>query len=259
MDPATSPRERPFHDGGYGYDVFGLHLPAVDEATHATRFLYERYFRVSSSGIEQVPDFGPAILIANHSGVLPIDAALLFLDVVRKSPRIPRMIADHFVPKLPLLSTLFARVGVVSGTRANVRHLLEHDELLAIFPEGVTGPAKRFRDRYRLQSWRVGFAELAIRHRAPVVPVAIVGAEESWPLAGKLDVHVFGSPYVPVPATPLPLPAHVHLRYGAPLILGASAGDADDPHAVEAAAALVRERLGVLVDDVRTARRGIFR
>jgi 1-acyl-sn-glycerol-3-phosphate acyltransferase len=255
MDPVR----RQIEEGEYGYDVFGLHLPAVTEAAHAARLLYEHYFRVTSTGNEQVPDVGRAILIANHGGVLPIDAALLFVDVVRKTPRIPRLIADHFVPKLPLFSTLFARVGVVSGTRANVRHLLEHDELLAIFPEGVTGPAKRFKDRYRIQSWRVGFAELAIRYRAPVIPVAIVGAEESWPLAAKLDLHVFGAPYLPIPATPLPLPAHVHIRYGAPLVLGTAAGDADDPHLVEAAAALARERLEILVDDVRTARRGVFR
>jgi 1-acyl-sn-glycerol-3-phosphate acyltransferase len=258
MEPNT-PYERPFHDEGYGYDVFGLHLPSVTEAANAARLLYERYFRVTSTGIEQVPDMGPAILIANHSGVLPIDGALLFLDVVRKTPRVPRMIADHFVPKFPLVGTLFARIGVVSGTRANVRYLLEHDELLAIFPEGVTGPAKPFRDRYRIQDWRVGFAELAIKYRVPVIPVAIVGAEESWPLLGKLGLHVFGSPYIPIPATPLPLPVHVHIRYGAPLMLGESAADADDPHFVDAAAARARERLETLMADVRTARPGVFR
>ncbi|HWU86737.1 MAG TPA: lysophospholipid acyltransferase family protein, partial [Kofleriaceae bacterium] len=181
-------RQAPFHDEGYGFDLFGLQPSYLARAVQAVRPLYERYFRVTSHGAEHIPPAGPAILVANHSGVLPVDAAMLCLDVLHRTdpPRIPRAVADHFVPRLPLISTLYARLGVVSGTRANVRRLLERGELIAIWPEGVTGPAKPFRDRYRLQSWRVGFAELAIRHRAAVVPVAIVGAEESWPLLARL-------------------------------------------------------------------------
>jgi 1-acyl-sn-glycerol-3-phosphate acyltransferase len=225
--------------------------------------IYERYFRVDSIGADQIPAEGPAILVANHGGFLPIDAAILCLDVLRRTepPRIPRAVADHFVPRLPLASTLFARMGVVSGTRANVRRLLQRDELIAIFPEGVTGPGKPFRDRYQIQGWRVGFAELAIRYRAPVVPVAIIGAEEAWPLLGKLRLHVFGSPYLPIPASPLPLPVRVHLRYGAPLELhrGCTPADAADPEIVAAAAANTRRALEQLVDDGLRARGGVFR
>ena len=179
----------PFHDEGHGYDVFGLHPPTLERVLEVCAPLYDRYFRVDSHGIEHVPTEGPAILVANHGGVLPVDAAMLCFDVLRKlTQRIPRAVADHFVPRLPVVSTLFARCGAVSGTRLNVARLLERGELVAIWPEGVTGPAKRFRDRYRIQAWRVGFAELAIRYRAPIVPVAILGAEESWPLAAKLGL-----------------------------------------------------------------------
>jgi 1-acyl-sn-glycerol-3-phosphate acyltransferase len=190
---------RAFHDEGHGYDVFGLHPPTLDRAVTFGAPLYERYLRVDSTGIEHVPTEGPAILVANHGGVLPLDAAVLCLDVLRRTARIPRAVADHFVPRLPLVSTLFARLGVVSGTHANVRRLLERGELLAIWPEGVSGPAKPFARRYQLQSWRVGFAEYALRFGAPIIPVAIVGAEESWPLAGRLrGVRAFGSPYLPI-------------------------------------------------------------
>ena len=246
-------KDAAFHDAGHGYDVFGLHPPELAAAVQAAAPIYERYFRVDSRGAEQIPAEGPAILVANHGGVLPVDAAMLCLDVLRQTepPRIPRAITDHFVPRLPIIGTLFARFGVVSGTPANVSYLLEQGELLAIWPEGVTGPAKSFSDRYSLQEWRVGFAEHAIRFRAPVVPVAIVGAEESWPLAGKLrGVHAFGAPYVPIPFLPLPLPAHYMIRYGTPMLLDGEVGEA---------AARVQRALQQLVDDTRMARRGVFR
>jgi 1-acyl-sn-glycerol-3-phosphate acyltransferase len=256
-------RQAPFHDAGHGYDVFGLHPPTLAAAVSASRALYDWYFRVDSRGIEHVPATGAAILVANHGGVLPVDAAMLCLDVLRRTdpPRIPRAISDHFVPRLPFVSTLFARLGVVSGTRANVRALLEQGELIALWPEGVSGPAKPFRDRYQIQAWRVGFAELAIRHRVPVVPVAIVGAEESWPLAMRLrGLRAFGSPYLPVPATPIPLPTHYHVRYGEPLDLSSAVHHKpDDPDVIANAATRVQIAVERLLDRTLRARRGVFR
>jgi 1-acyl-sn-glycerol-3-phosphate acyltransferase len=256
---ASSPS---FHDEGHGYDVFGFHPPTLASAVRATAPIYESYFRVDSVGAHVVPAQGPAIVIANHGGVLPIDAAMLCLDLVRRAQRIPRAVADHFVPRLPLVSSLFARLGVVSGTRANVHLLLERGELLVVFPEGVHGTGKRFSDRYRLQHWSVGFAELALRYHAPVIPVAIVGAEESWPLLAKLrGLHMFGSPYLPIPATPLPLPVRYHLRYGTPLHLEQHplVKDPDDPDNVASAAALARNALAKLVREALAVRRGVFR
>jgi 1-acyl-sn-glycerol-3-phosphate acyltransferase len=130
-----------------------------------------------------------------------------------------------------------------------------------VWPEGVTGPAKPFKDRYRIQAWRVGFAELAIRYQVPVVPVAIVGAEESWPLAMKLrGPRIFGAPYLPVPATPIPLPVHYHIRYGEPLHLdGGAHRGAEDPDVIANAATRVQVALERLLDDSRCERRGVFR
>jgi 1-acyl-sn-glycerol-3-phosphate acyltransferase len=252
--------EAPFHDAGYGYDIFGLYLPTLARAVVAARPIYERYFRVKSSGVFRIPE-GPVILVANHAGVLPVDGAVLCLDVLFKSEptRIPRPIADHFVPRLPIVSTLFSRLGVVSGTRANVRRLLGRGELIVIFPEGVSGPAKKFRDRYTLQRWTVGFAELAIRHRAAIVPVSILGSEESWPVVTKLGIHAFGAPYIPIPLSPVPLPVHYEICYGMPLCFDACPRDADDPLAVAAVAAEVREVLEQQIKDARIARKGIFR
>ena len=257
-------REAPFEDAGHGFDVFGLHPPTLARNVSLLAPLYDRYFRVESDGIDRIPARGPAILVANHAGVLPVDAGILCLDVLRRTnpPRIPRPIAAHFVPRIPMVATAFARCGVVTGTRANSRYLLEHGELVAIWPEGVRGPAKRFRERYRLQRWSVGFAELAIRHRAPVIPVAVLGAEESWPLALRLrGVRLFGAPYWPIPLVPLPLPAHYRIQYGPAIHLDRDhlPAEANDPDVVAAAAERVRRALQQLVDDARNARRGLFR
>jgi len=249
----------PIHDEGHGYDVFGLHADAVRRAVRWGRPLYRRYFRVESSGIEHVPSSGAAILVPNHSGTLPIDGAMLWLDVVQRTGRVLRPIADRFVPRLPFVSTVFARTGVVSGTHTNVRRLLEVGELIVIFPEGVSGPAKPFRERYQLQKWRVGHAELAIRHRAPIIPVAIIGAEESWPVLFRIRAfHAFGAPYLPVPASLVPLPVQLHLHYGPPLELHRQypVEAADDPDALAAAAAEVRAAVEALITRGLAARRG---
>lgn len=252
----------PFHDEGHGFDSFGLHPPTLASAVKASEPIYKRYFRVDSIGAEVIPASGAAIVIANHAGVLPVDALMLCLDILHHTERIPRAVADHFVPHLPLVSTFFARLGAVSGTRANARALLGRGELVALWPEGVSGVGKRFRQRYQLQHWSVGFAELAIRYRAPVIPVAVIGPEESWPMLAKLErLHLFGSPYLPIPATPVPLPVHYHIRYGTPLELhhGLTPGDADDPRLVAQGAERARRELVRLMHDALDARRGVFR
>ncbi|MEZ4238425.1 MAG: lysophospholipid acyltransferase family protein [Myxococcota bacterium] len=253
-----------FTDAGHGFDRFGMHPDFVAMGDTVGKFLYERYFRVQSHGAENIPRTGPAILAANHSGTLPMDGAMLWVDVLRHTdpPRAARPVADYFVSTLPVVSTLFARCGVVGGSRGNARALLEAGELLMIFPEGVPGIGKPFSERYKLQEWRQGHCELAIRHGAPVVPVGIVGAEEQMPQLARIPVPGSSAlPYLPIPATPLPLPVRYHIHYGEPVRLDRdySPSDADDPEVVLRAAATVKERVQKLLDDGRRARRGVFR
>ena len=251
-------------DAGHGYDAFGLHRESVAAGAALFRLLHDYYFRVESIGAENIPKSGPAILAANHAGMLPLDALMLYYDVLRQTepPRLGRPVADWFVTLLPLISTLYARGGVVSGTRRNVAHLLEAGELIELFPEGVAGIGKPLSQRYHLQKWSVGHAELAIRHRAPVVPVAIIGSEEQWIEILRIRrFHWFGAPYLPVPLSLLPLPVRYHIYYGEPLLLheGRKPADADDPVISEAAASRVRQAVeGLLARGLR-ARRGIFR
>lgn len=251
-----------YHDAGHGFDVFGLHPDGVALAAALLGPLYRHWFRVRSRGAEQIPARGPAILVANHGGMLPLDAAMLWLDVLTRTspPRPVRTVADYFVASLPFVGTFFARGGVVGGSRGNAHHLLDAGELLAIFPEGTVGIGKPSGQAYRLQAWRVGHAELSIRHRAPVIPVAIVGPDEQWPELARLDVHPFGAPYVPIPASPLPLPVRYHIRYGAPLALhaGLAPDAADDPDVVAAAALRTRAAVQSLIDDTLRERKGLF-
>lgn len=253
-----------FHDEGHGYDVFGMNPSDVAIAVRRLRFLYRTYFRVTSHGFEHIPSRGPAILAANHSGMLPIDAAMLYVDVIEHTdpPRVPRSVADTFVPRIPFLSTMFARTGVTGGARSNLHRLLDHGELLMVFPEGTPGIGKPWRERYLLREWRVGHVELAIRHRAPVVPVAVIGAEEQWPQIARVNgIRLFGAPWLPIPLTPVPLPVHYHIHYGQPMALHETWPPecADDPTAVHEAAAVVKAAVTQLIGAGLRERRGVFR
>lgn len=240
-------------DAGHGYDPFGLHADWLALGLMVTGLLYRRWFRVESHGIERVPRSGPVVLAANHGGMLPLDAMMVWADLLRRTdpPRVPRPVVDHFVPLLPFVSTFFSRVGAVGGSRGNVHRLLQRGELVLIFPEGTTGVGKPRSQRFRLQAWRVGHAEMAIRHRAPVVPVAILGPDEQFPLVWNAPLHAFGAPYLPISLTPLPLPVRYVIRYGEPLHLhaGTQPDDADDPAVLRHAAERVRAAEQSLIDD----------
>ena len=252
-----------FQDAGHGYDAFGLHPAFVHFGLGLTRFPYEKYFRVQSHGAESLPTEGAAILAANHSGNLPFDGMMLWNDVLRQTepPRVVRGIADHFVPALPFIGTVFARGGMVGGSRGNVRALLEAGELLMIFPEGTPGIIKPFHKRYQLQHFRVGHAELAIRYQVPVIPVGIVGAEEQLPSAfsSKRLGALLGIEAVPIPLVPFPLPVRYHIYYGDPIHFEHEPQEADDPTVVQNAAAAVQEQVHRLVQKGLKERKGIFR
>ncbi len=249
-------------DAGHGYDVFGMHRDWLELGLGLLAPFYRGYFRVSSHDAHNLPARGPAILIANHAGTLPIDAAMIVLDVFEHTepPRLLRPIADVFLPQLPFASAMLARMGVVPGARGNVLRLLEQGELCLIFPEGTPAIGKPRSERYRLQDWRVGHAELALRKRVPVVPVAVIGSEEQWPQLARLRaIRPFGAPYLPLPATPLPLPVHYHIHYGTPLELSGELEGALNAQAIEAAAKRTRQALQALIEHGLRQRRGVFR
>ena len=249
-------------DSGHGYDSFGMHRDYVALGLAIVYKLHSSYFRVTSYNIEHLPSTGNGVIAANHSGTIPTDAMMLWADVLLNAKRVARPVADHFVPSLPYIGLLFARGGMVGGSRGNAQALLSSDELLMIFPEGVGGIGKHPSKAYELQRWHLGHAELAIRHSAPVYPVGIVGAEEQMPQLGQIDSlgKLLGLPYMPIPATPLPLPVRYHLHYGPPLRFDEeyTPDQADDPEVVREAAARVRDEVDRLIRQGLEMREGIF-
>lgn len=254
-----------YRDAGHGYDAFGLHPDYVSFGLGLTRWPYERYFRVISHGIENLPKDGSAILASNHSGNVPIDGMMLWHDVLRQTnpARVARGIADHFVPSLPFIGSLFARGGMVGGSRGNARTLLEAGELLMIFPEGVPGIIKPWAKRYQLQKFRVGHAELAIRHSTPIIPIGIIGAEEQMPsiLSSKRLGKLFGIESVPIPILPVPLPVRYYIYYGEPIPvqLEYPPEAADDPKVLKAVAIRVQESVAALIKHGLAQREGVFK
>ena len=253
-----------FQDAGHGYDPFGLHPSAIHMGIGIFSWIYQSYFRVISVGAEKIPQIGSVVLAANHSGNIPIDAMMLWNDVIRQTdpPRIGRGIADHFVTALPFIGTLFARGGMVGGSRGNVRSLLEAGELLMIFPEGVPGIIKPFSQRYQLQKFRVGHAQLAILHSCPIIPVGIVGAEEQLPsfYSSERLGKFFGIEAVPIPATPIPLPVRYRIYYGDPINVQErySPSDSDNPEILKQVALEVRAAVDQLVQRGLKERKGVF-
>lgn len=250
-------------DAGHGFDRFGMSPQGVGVGLSLFRHLHDHYFRVKTYGAQNIPKAGATIVASNHSGTLPIDGFMLWADILLNThpPRAGRPVADFFVPGLPFINTVFSRGGVIAGSRGNVHAALDAGELLLVFPEGVRGIGKPYSKRYQLQRWTVGHAELAIRHRALVVPAAVIGAEEAWPQATKIEaLRAFGVPYLPIPATPLPMPTRFHLHYGEPLALfdDFPPEAARDPEALQDAAGRVRDAVAVLIARGLELREGVF-
>lgn len=257
------PRFTPLiHDAGAGYDVFGANGDWARRVAIASSLLYDHWFRVRAYGTHHIPQHGAGILVANHSGNLPLDATMIWTDILRRTdpPRLVRPVAHHVVPALPLIGTLAARMGVVGGTRTNVKNLLSSGELLLIFPEGVPGILKGFRKRYQLCDFTVGHVEFALRHRVPIYPIAVIGAEEQLPAIGTIPFGRSRIDRVPVPLLPFPLPVRYHLHYGAPLALHEDHGPecADMPDVLESCARRTRDVVQALVREGLGQRKGVF-
>ena len=221
--PGLEP-ERHVTDWGRSERVEGL----VDRTLY--EFLYHYWFRVEVEGIENVPARGGALLVANHAGALPPDGAMIAKAIREEHPH-PRPIhltMDHSFKGLPGVGMVVTKIGGVPAHPANVHRLLfDEQALVLVFPEGRTGTEKPLRDRYRLRRFgRGGFLETAMRARAPIVPVAVVGAEEAQPVFARLNLlrRLTRLPYVPV-TPPLPLPAKFRIRFLEP-VWTAELGDA---------------------------------
>jgi len=228
----------PLNLGASGVDAFGLDPQWTKYALAAIAYLHRRYFRSEVFGAKNIPK-GRVLLIANHSGQIPLDGALIgaamFMDA--EPPRFTRAMVEKWTQTLPFVSLLFSRVGQVVGVPENARRLLEQDEVLLVFPEGAKGVSKTFDKRYQLMPFGLGFMRLAIETKTPIVPVAVIGAEEQYISLANIEslAKVFRTPAFPIipqlfiPGGQLPLPTRYRIHFGEPMSFE---GDADDDDAV---------------------------
>jgi 1-acyl-sn-glycerol-3-phosphate acyltransferase len=251
----------------FGYD------PAYERRLYPIlELLYDKYFRVEVHGVDKVPAEGRCLLVANHSGTLPIDGLILRMAVRREHPRRRdvRWLAEDGVFHFPFIGNMTNRMGAVRACQENAQRLLENEALVAVFPEGQKGIGKLFRDRYKLQRFgRGGFVKLGLRTRTPVVPVAIVGGEEASPILARVEylAKAIGIPYLPVtptfpllgPAGLLPAPTKWKIFFGDPIDLaGRDPAEADDEVVVGRLTERVRGEIQSMLDRAVADRRSIW-
>jgi 1-acyl-sn-glycerol-3-phosphate acyltransferase len=189
--------------GEYETDEWGLDWEFVETIRPFVNFMYKYYWRVEVSGLEHIPDYTRGLIVSNHSGQLPFDGAMIGAAIMNEHPaqRLIRNLYASWFPTLPFVSTILERTGQVMANVENGTRLLEQDELVGVFPEGYKGVGKLFKDRYKLARFgRGGFVKMALATGAPIIPTAVVGAEETYVSLTKSDVlaRLTGFPYFPL-------------------------------------------------------------
>lgn len=245
----------------YGVDPFGFDADFAIATVAPFLWLYKHYFRVETHGIETIPK-GRVLLVSNHSGQIPIDGAMIGVAMLTEAnpPRVVRGMVEKWVPSLPYVSTVFARAGQIVGTPENCRRLLQSEEAVMVFPEGVRGIAKLWPQRYQLQEFGLGFMRLALETNTPIVPVAVIGGEEQAPAIANLKplAKLLGFPVLPVTLTgvPLPLPTKYRLYFGDPLTFQGRPDDDDSE--LEKKVRTVRTTIQAMIDRGLSERKHVF-
>ncbi|HEY3686733.1 MAG TPA: lysophospholipid acyltransferase family protein [Streptosporangiaceae bacterium] len=260
-------------DGDYTIDDFGFDPDFSDHViAPIERTLYDHWFDISTEGLGHVPSEGGALLVANHSGTLPVDALMTQVALHDHHParRRLRLLAADLVYRIPVVAHLSRKAGNTLACPEDADRLLRGGELVGVFPEGFEGVGKPFAERYRLQRFgRGGFVTTAIRAGVPIVPCAIVGAEEIYPKIGDLRAlaKLLGFPYFPItptfpwlgPLGVIPLPSKWIIGFAEPVRTDAiDPRDADDPQVVENVTEDVRRMIQAYVDDLREKRGPAF-
>ena len=262
-------------EGEYEVDAFGFDRDLTEQVVMpALRPLYRRWFRVEVNGIENVPRAGGALLVANHAGGLwPLDAVMTALAVHDEHPdhRFLRMLGANLLFDTPLLGSLARKIGSTVACHEDAERLLSAGELVGVWPEGFKGIGKPFRERYELRRFgRGGFVRTALRCEVPIVPVSIIGSEETHPVLGhaKVLARLLDLPYFPITPTfpwlgPLglvPLPSKWYLEFGEPIpVQRYGAAAADDPATVFDLTDRVRETIQSTLYRLLVQRRSVWR
>ncbi len=254
-------------------DEFGYDPKFEDFVKPIFKFLYEKWWRVEVEGGENIPHKGRVLFVANHSGTLPWDGAMIkyYVREIHPSHRDIRPLAENFVYYLPFAGTLMNRVGGVRACQENAEILLMRDEAVIVFPEGVKGIVKHFSLRYKLQRFgRGGFVKLAIRTRSPILPVAVVGAEEIYPVIARFDSlgKIFHLPTIPIvlnmillgPFGFIPFPSKWYIKFGKIIDVSEYPPEAaEDDILVNQISQEVRSRIEDMIAELLAKRKSIWK
>lgn len=198
-------------------DPWGFNIDLCEAALRKLLPFYRSYFKVRVFGAENVQDH-PYMVVSNHTGQLPIDGMLITIAFVFEvtPPRVLRVMVERFLAQLPFLGDLSAQAGAILGDRANCQYLIDHDESILVFPEGVRGIAKNTPDFYKVRPFSQGFYRIALQKKTPILPVCVIGAEEMYPFVihAKKIAHFLRLPALPISANLLPLPSPVDIYIG---------------------------------------------
>jgi 1-acyl-sn-glycerol-3-phosphate acyltransferase len=253
-------------------DDFGLDPAYASRFQPIFDFLYKRYFRVETIGATNIPAEGRCLIVANHSGTFPYDGVMMKTALLHAHPakRDMRWLAEDFIFYLPFLGAFMNRIGAVRACQENAERLLKQGRLVGVFPEGVKGIGKLFRERYKLQRFgRGGFIRLCLRTETPIVPCAVIGAEESAPMLMRVEylANMFGVRYLPITPTfpalgPLglvPAPTKWRIEFGEPIRFdGYGPEAADDSLLVGRLTEKVRSTIQAMLDRGVADRRSVW-
>lgn len=254
------------------FDEFGFDPEFTRRLQSIALWFYRNYWRVEVDGINNVPARGRALLVANHAGIVPYDGAMIRTAIIAEHPRPrhARMLVVDWAFAMPFTNMLLVKTGNVLAHPDNATALLERDELVGVFPEGVKGAAKPYRDRYRVRRMgRGGFVQVALRTGSPIIPVAVVGSEEIHPVLFDLQplARFLGLPTIPItPTFPwlglvgmLPLPSKWFIAFGKPIDVSQFGPEgADDPRLVLELTEEVRSWIQSTLHQLLPRRRTIF-
>lgn len=260
--------------GDYEVDEFGFDVDLTEHVlVPLVRPLHQHYWRVASHGLEHLPAEGGAMLVANHAGTLPADAVIMRFDVLEHTGRHVRELGADLVFRTPFVGELARKTGVTLADGGDAERLLARGEMVAVWPEGFKGIGKPWKERYRLQRFgRGGFVATALRAQVPIVPTAIIGSEEIYPLLhdARILARLLGLPYFPIvpqmlalpvlgPLALLPLPSKWLIEYGEPIDTTAYGPEAaDDPMVVFDLTDRVRSTIQRMIDRNLTGRTSVF-
>lgn len=252
----------------YGFDPFGFQPEFLKYVAPFAERLYRKYFRTEVFGIDNIPDSGRVLLVANHTGQIPMDGFLIGCALLfdKKPARMVRSMVERWVPTIPFVSTFLARAGQVVGTRENCRILLGRDGCILVFPEGIRGINKTYDRAYELERFGLGFMRLALENDTPIVPVGVVGGEEQMPAIWNFESlgKLLGMPSFPItptwpllgPLGALPLPVKYRIYFGEPMEFEGASDDED--RVIGAQVDRVKEAIAELIDQGLREREGVF-